>query len=191
MEGGEDAQSVHDVSSSSSSFVFLDRGTARAVRLRVAIARVAGPGLGGVARERLKRARDEEALEAGRTRRLLALASEAVPAEGRRGVVGRKRRGGDRCRGGEASGLLRVGDERRGAAVQLNVRLRQRGLVGIVPCGHGAPGLARLAEDEAEEDVDAADGKEEEGRDERELVDAVREDRCADSVNTVSIVETT
>ena len=49
----------------------------------------------------------------------------------------------------------------------------------LAPGGEGAAVLDTLAE-EAEEHVDAADGEEEEGGDEREVVDVVREDRRAD-----------
>jgi hypothetical protein len=43
-----------------------------------------------------------------------------------------------------------------------------------------------LTEDEAEEDVETADGEEEEGRDEGEVVDVVGEDGSADSELGVS-----
>lgn len=46
----------------------------------------------------------------------------------------------------------------------------------FAPGGDGALGFGALAEDEADEDVEAAEREEEEGGDEGEVVDVVRED---------------
>lgn len=47
----------------------------------------------------------------------------------------------------------------------------------VAPVEDGALGFGVLAEDEAEEDVKTAEGEEEEGRDEGEVIDEVRKDR--------------
>ena len=70
----------------------------------------------------------------------------------------------------------RRGAHKRRAAVLVE---RQDALGLVAPREDGAAVLDALAE-EAEEHVDAADGEEEEGGDEREVVDVVREDRRAD-----------
>lgn len=51
----------------------------------------------------------------------------------------------------------------------------------VTPRGHAALGLALLSEDEANYDVEATNGKQEKGRDERKVVDVMREDGCTDS----------
>lgn len=55
-------------------------------------------------------------------------------------------------------------------------------LVGLAPRRERAPGLGGFAEDEAEEHVEAGDGEEEEGGDEREFVYVMREHCCSDPV---------
>lgn len=55
----------------------------------------------------------------------------------------------------------------------------QDGFRVVAPVEDGAFGLGVLAEDEAEEDVETAEGEEEEGGDEGEVVDVVRKDRSA------------
>lgn len=61
---------------------------------------------------------------------------------------------------------------------------RQRALRVLAPRGNGALGFRRFAPDETDEDVQAADGEEEEGCDEGECVDAVRENGGADAFGT-------
>ena len=67
-------------------------------------------------------------------------------------------------------GLKRRGQPARGEDV----------LRAFVPREDGAALFGAFAEDEAKEHVEAAEGEEEEGSDEREVVDVVREDRRAD-----------
>ncbi len=45
----------------------------------------------------------------------------------------------------------------------------------VTPRGHAAFGLALLSEDEAQQHVEASNGKQEKGRDESKVVDMVRE----------------
>ena len=71
--------------------------------------------------------------------------------------------------------LLGRGLERRGELARGEHVLRA-----FAPRKDGATLLRALAEDEAEEHVQAAESEEEEGGDEREVVDVVREDCCAD-----------
>lgn len=51
----------------------------------------------------------------------------------------------------------------------------------VAPVEDGALGFGVLAEDEAEEDVETAEGEEEEGGDEGEVIDEMRKDRGAES----------
>lgn len=52
----------------------------------------------------------------------------------------------------------------------------------FAPRSDGTFGFCRFTPDETNEDVEAADGKEEKGRDESEGVDAVRQNSCTDPV---------
>jgi hypothetical protein len=142
---------------------------------------------GRVAGDGLERAGNEEALEASS---LLALAAEPVPGEvtllrrggacgGDRGVVGLVAGGlvrgavADLLVGVEAGAEERLGRGRAGGRLDvLGENVLARGAEG----GDGAVFLGALAEDEADEHVQAADGEEEEGRDEGEVVDVVGED---------------
>jgi hypothetical protein len=51
----------------------------------------------------------------------------------------------------------------------------------VTPRGHASLSLRVFSEDEAQQNVEAANRKQEKGRDERKVVDVVREDRRADS----------
>ena len=121
--------------------------------------------LGGVAREALKRARDDERLEpTGGSALALAAKAEAVLLGGvaaRAGTLGVRERGAE-----ELGAEVGCGGEGRGG-------------VGA-PGGDGALGLGGFAEEEAEDDVEAAEGEEEEGGDEGEVVDVVGEDGGSD-----------
>ena len=55
----------------------------------------------------------------------------------------------------------------------------------FTPRGYGSSGLGRLAEDEADKDVDTADGEEEEGCDEGKGVNMMGEDRSANAEEDV------
>ena len=98
------------------------------------------------------------AREAPRARRVRAVAVRLAllvpPARGH----------DERARPGRAAGARGGGEDAVGGVLVL-----------VVPGGERAAGLGGLAEDEAEEDVDAADGEEEEGGHERELVHVVGE----------------
>lgn len=147
----------------------------------------ASTGARGVTGQRLDRARDEESLESA----VLAHTGGATKAKTRpqrcagvlavdRGRIGRGRVTG---MNGQGVCLLGVGNERGCAAVKLIARddgRGQRGLLRVVPLSEAAAGTAALAEDEASEDIEAADGEQEEGRDEREIADTVRQDRGTD-----------
>jgi hypothetical protein len=58
---------------------------------------------------------------------------------------------------------------------------RESTVIAAFPSANAAHGLCMFSEDEAEGHVQAADGKEEKGRDEREFVNVVGEDRCPDA----------
>lgn len=171
--------------------VGLDRCVAGLERgLWRASARALGTGRGRrVARQVLKGLRDQEACTRGRqhtpashtmerarrtfeARSLLALAAEAVPLLAK--LVRRRL----------LAALEQVAHERRGRGARERraaVAVAGQHALGLRAPGHdGALRLGLLAEDEAEEHVEAAEREEEEGRDEREVVDVVREDRRAD-----------
>jgi hypothetical protein len=55
----------------------------------------------------------------------------------------------------------------------------------FTPRGYGSSGFGRLAEDEADKDVDTADGEEEEGCNEGKGVNVMGEDRSANAEKDV------
>lgn len=129
---------------------------------------------GGVAGQRLHRPRDQEPLQ---PRRLLALSSKPITGAGVRRaesceVLGLFSEGGsgiDKDCGSTGSGEVVGGED--------ILRLGSPGCDGSLVFGF-------FTEDEAEESVEAAEGEEEEGSHEGEVVDVVREDSCADSIHS-------
>lgn len=146
--------------------------TAGAARSAARIARRAGRRR--VAREALRGLRDEEPAQAGR---LLRLAAKAH-ASARHAALGVRALGLPVAHARLlVDGRGRAGrGERRDAAAG---RGREQGLARRPKGGDGAQSLGARAEDEAEEDVDAPNGEEEEGRDKREVVDVVAQDSGA------------
>lgn len=65
---------------------------------------------------------------------------------------------------------------------------RQSVLCVFPPRSNGPFGLGGLAEYEPREHVKAAQGEEEEGRDERKFVHVVREDGCSEAGATISVI---
>ena len=51
----------------------------------------------------------------------------------------------------------------------------------VTPRGHASLGLGMFSEDETQQNVEAANRKQEKGRDERKVVDVMREDGRTDS----------
>ena len=52
----------------------------------------------------------------------------------------------------------------------------------VTPRGHASLGPAAFSEDETKKDVEATNREQEKGRDEREIVDVVREYGCTESL---------
>jgi hypothetical protein len=118
--------------------------------------------------------------------RFLPLPSKSVPGPldgGCRVVIVQRHLLVHTARGGmeRRRGRRRRGVARRGGDPEVPQVLGQRVFLGFTPVGEGALGPALVAPDESDEDVDAADGEEEEGGHDRELVYVVREDGGADA----------